>query len=68
MCPLSVQNVSNMLDTLWTYFGHIFTNQVIVQNMSINVSKSWTHFGHILDKVWTYFGLICQKRICDNLA
>ena len=49
MCPISVQNVSNMLVTLWTYFGHIFTNQVIVQNMSISVSKSWTHFGHILD-------------------
>ena len=53
ICPIYVQKVSNLLDTLLTYFGHIFCNQYSVQNMSIDVSKTWTHFGHNLDTFWT---------------
>ena len=70
----NVQNVSNYLDTSWTYFGHCLDISNYFRHLSWrcpkNVQKfwtfhttldtSWTCFGHIieLDIFWTYVGQI----------
>ena len=74
MCLKNVQNVSNYLDTSWTYFGHCLDISNYFRHLSWrcpkNVQKfwtfhttldtSWTCFGHIieLDIFWTYVGHI----------
>ena len=71
-----VQNMSKLLDKLWTYFRHISLNWTSFECLCISVQNMLTriqnvghildiisYFEHLLDIFWTFFAKICPNLL-----